>query len=117
MSTEQAADPQKAANAALGKFFELNKQGYSRCLHYNMDCKKDAIRAHSIQNNKVLDLLQRDNHVIVPKNKIIAGKATAEFGPLGRHQASTFTGLVQSTIRSFSSSRTPCRLIRETRSN
>ncbi|HWO00781.1 MAG TPA: hypothetical protein VNS63_16095 [Blastocatellia bacterium] len=93
MSTEQAADPQKAANAALGKFFELIKQGYSRCLHYNMDCKKDAIRAHSIQNNKVLDLLQRDNHVIVPKNKIIAGKATAEFGPLGRHQASTFTGL------------------------
>src|SRR5882724_13217404 len=93
MSTEQAADPQKAANAALGKFFELNKQGYSRCLHYNMDCKKDAIRAHSIQNNKLLDLIQRDNHLIVPKNKITAGKATAEFGPLGRNQASTFTGL------------------------
>jgi hypothetical protein len=59
MATEKAADTKKAAdNKSLAQFFELRKQGYDRCLHFSMDCKKDAIRAHSIQNGKVLDLLQ-----------------------------------------------------------
>lgn len=93
MPTEQATNTKKADNAALGKFFDLRKQGYSRCLHYSMDCPKDAIRAHSIQNGKVLDLLQREHHVIFPKHKIVEGKAMAEFGLIGRNQASTFTGL------------------------
>jgi hypothetical protein len=95
MPTEKAADTKKAADgAALGQFFELRKQGYDRCLHHSMDCKKDAIRAHSIQNGKVLDLLQQDNHVIVPKPKIDPNNPpTFEFGLTGRNKASTFTGL------------------------
>lgn len=92
-SEVKAADTAMADNAALAKFFDLRKQGYSRCLHYSMDCRRDAIRAHSIQNGKVLDLLQRENHVTVPKHKIVAGTAVAEFGLIGRNQASTFTGL------------------------
>jgi hypothetical protein len=92
-SKVKATDAAVADNAALAKFFELRKQGYSRCLHYSMDCQRDAIRAHSIQNVKVLDLLQRENHVIVPKPKIVEGNAIAEFGLIGRNQASTFTGL------------------------
>ena len=93
MMGNPATDTKKADNAALRKFFDLRKQGYSRCLHYSMDCQKDAIRAHSIQNGKVLDLLQRENHVIFPKHKIVEGNATAEFGLIGLNQASTFTGL------------------------
>jgi hypothetical protein len=45
MATEKAADIKKAADSkALGQFFELRKQGYDRCLHHGMDCKKEAIR-------------------------------------------------------------------------
>lgn len=90
---DKAGDTKTADNAALGKLFDLRKRGYSRCLHYSMDCEKDAIRAHSIQNANVLDHLQRNNHVILPKHKIVDGKPTAEFGLIGRNQASTFTGL------------------------
>jgi hypothetical protein len=90
---DKVAGINKADNHALGKFFDLRKQGYSRCLHYSMDCQKDPIRAHSIQNGRVLDLLERENHVIIPKHKIVEGKPTAEFGLIGRNQASTFTGL------------------------
>jgi hypothetical protein len=89
----KAADTKRADNIALGKLFDLRKQGYSRCLHLSMDCQKTAIRARSIQNGKVLDLLQRENHVIFPKHKIVEGKPTAEFELIGRNQASTFTGL------------------------
>jgi hypothetical protein len=79
---------------ALGKFMDLQKQGYDRCMYLDFTCKKDAIRAHSIQNGKVLDLLQRDNHVIVPKPKFDPIKGPSfEFGLIGRNKALTFTGL------------------------
>jgi hypothetical protein len=79
---------------ALKKFFDLRKVNYDRCLHFCMDCEKDAIHAHSIQNGKVLDLLQKDNHVIAPQPKIDPGSPPSfEFSLLGRNKASTFTGL------------------------
>lgn len=79
---------------ALGRLMDLRKQGYDRCMHLGFDCKNDAIRPHSIQNSGVLDLLQRDNHVIVPKPKIDFSKPPSfEFGPVGRNKALTFTGL------------------------
>lgn len=78
----------------IGKFMALRKQGYDRCMHVAFTCKNDAIRAHSIQNGKVLDLLQRDNHVIVPKPKFnIKDGPSFEFGLIGRNNALTFTGL------------------------
>lgn len=84
-----AADGKK-----LGTFFDLQKKGYSRCLHDSFQCENEAIRAHSIQNAKVLDLLQKDNHVRVPQAKIAAGaEPVFEFGLVGRNKASTFTGL------------------------
>ncbi|MET4038456.1 hypothetical protein [Bradyrhizobium sp. RT6a] len=77
--------------AALKKFFDLRKVNYNRCLHYSMDCEKEAIHAHSIQNGKVLDLLQKDNHVIVPQLKIAPDAPPSfEFGLVGRNKASTF---------------------------
>lgn len=79
---------------ALGRMMQLRKQGYDRCMHLGFDCKNDAIRAHSIQNGKVLDLLQRENHVIIPRPKVDIGKPPSfEFGLVGRNKASTFTGL------------------------
>ncbi len=63
-------------------------------MHLDFSCKSDAIRAHSIQNGKVLDLLQRDNHVIVPTPKFdIKNGPSFEFELIGRNKALTFTGL------------------------
>ncbi|MBB4365014.1 hypothetical protein GGD65_006078 [Bradyrhizobium sp. CIR18] len=77
-----------------GAFFKIQKMEFNKCLHGTFDCKKPAIRAHSIQNAKVLDVLQKDNHVLIPQGKI-AGGATpvVEFELIGRNNASTFTGL------------------------
>lgn len=80
--------------AALKKFFDLRKVNYDRCLYYSLDCEKDAIHAHSIQNGNVLDLLQKDNHVIVPQPRFDPKSPPSfEFGLIGRNKASTFTGL------------------------
>lgn len=78
----------------IAKFFELQKNRLSKCMHANFSCKNEAIRAHSIQNSKVLDLLQQDNHVIMPRPKLAVGKEPAiELALIGRNNASTFTGL------------------------
>ncbi|MBH5397381.1 hypothetical protein HZZ13_06195 [Bradyrhizobium sp. CNPSo 4010] len=75
-------------------FFDLQKKDYSKCLHGAFDCEREPIRAHSIQNAKVLDLLQKDNHVRTPLGKIKGGEHPEfEFGLIGRNNASTFTGL------------------------
>lgn len=80
--------------AAVGKFMEVQKQTYDRCMHDDFSCKNKAIRAHSVQNRKVLDVLQKDNHVIVPKWKFDAEKGPwIELGLEGRNSALTFTGL------------------------
>jgi hypothetical protein len=80
--------------AAIGKFMDLRKQGYDRCMYLDFKCERDAIRAHSVQNGKVLDLLQKDNHVIIPQPKFdpTAGPSF-ELGLVGRNKALTFTGL------------------------
>jgi hypothetical protein len=80
--------------AAVGKFMEVQKQTYDRCMYDDFSCKNKLIRAHSVQNGKVLDVLQKDNHVIVPKRKFDAQKGPSiELGLVGRNNALTFTGL------------------------
>lgn len=80
--------------AAIGKFMDLRKQGYDRCMYLDFKCERDAIRAHSVQNGKVLDLLQRDNHVVIPQPKFdVANGASFELGLIGRNKALIFTGL------------------------
>jgi hypothetical protein len=78
----------------IGRFFDLQKKKFEKCLHVGFDCEEKPIRAHSIQNGKVLDLLQRDNHVIAPLQRVVpeSGPVT-EFRLVGRNDASTFTGL------------------------
>lgn len=82
-------------NDAIAEFFKLKKRGFNRCLHgIALDCTKAAVRAHSIQNGKLLDLLQKDNHVIVPQIELdLEEGPIAKFELIGRNRASTFTGL------------------------
>lgn len=58
-----------------------------------MSCQKQAIRAHSVQNSRVLDLLVRDGHVKALGRTIdgISG-AAIRFENVGRKEATTFTG-------------------------
>lgn len=64
------------------------------CLYPEQDnCEGKIVNAHSIQNNKILNRLADDGHVIMPnfKNGVPIG-----FGDVyGRKEATTFTGFCQ----------------------
>jgi hypothetical protein len=74
-------------------FFKKQKKSFESCLHPSLTCKRPPIRAHSIQNQRVLELIQQNGHVIMPRYKIKGDNSVLEFERLGRNQASTFTGL------------------------
>jgi hypothetical protein len=65
---------------------------FNRCLHGL--CQEPAIRAHSIQNSRVLDLIAADGHVVTPiMTAAIDTGPRIDFKRVGRNHASTFTGL------------------------
>jgi hypothetical protein len=75
-------------------FFKVDKWQFSKCLAPGLDCAEPAIRAHSIQNSKVLDLICRDGHVTALTKKIDAESGPeVVFSEVGRNKASTFAGL------------------------
>ena len=53
----------------LRLFFATQGTTFEKCLEPAMACKQKAIRAHSIQNAKVLDLIAVDGHVVMPQVK------------------------------------------------
>ena len=70
----------------------LKRRGW--CFWPKEECTNRAIRAHSVQNSRVLDLLCRDGHVIMPQTDLAADKPPEiTFRPVGRNHATTFTGL------------------------
>jgi hypothetical protein len=75
-------------------FFKASKWKFRRCLVPEMTCENEAIRAHSVQNARVLDLLCRDGHVTGLVKRIDKEKGPQlSFDEIGRNQATTFTGL------------------------
>ncbi len=78
----------------LSSFFEIDKLRFERCLEPLMQCRGRPIRAHSVQNSRILDLLVRKGHVIGFRRRIDIEKGpVVDFGTVGRHEATTFTGL------------------------
>ncbi len=78
------------------KGFVAKKLGgkFQRCFYPFEECKANAINAHSIQNQKVLELLVKDGHVIMPKMKMDFEKGPqVSFDNVGRTKATTFLGL------------------------
>lgn len=77
----------------LSSFFKRDRWRLNLCLAPGMTCTSVAIRAHSLQNSQVLDLLVRDGHV-----KAFAKMIDKETGPViflddvGRNRARTFSG-------------------------
>lgn len=77
----------------LSSFFTREEWRLNRCLAPGMNCTATAIRAHSLQNSRVLDLLVRNNHVKGLAHRI--DKKTEPsilFDDVGRNRATTFTG-------------------------
>jgi hypothetical protein len=77
---------------ALEKFFAINRARFDRCLEPQMSCQKKAIRAHSIQNAKTLDLLEKSGHLIAIRARFSENVPQIDFEYVGRNEASTFTG-------------------------
>jgi hypothetical protein len=57
------------ANEDIQIFVKAQKEDFAKCLPPSMDCDENPIRAHSIQNARVLDLIQTDGHVRMPQYK------------------------------------------------
>lgn len=74
-------------------FVKAQKKGFAKCLAPSTDCDEKPIRAHSIQNARVLDFLETDGRVLMPRYKLVNGEPAMEFARVGRNDASTFTGL------------------------
>lgn len=83
-----------AAWSSLKAFsFEQVRTKFTKCLEPTMSCPLDAIKAHSIQNAKILDLLQHSGHVVVPRQAMTPHGPSVELKLVGRNNATTFTGL------------------------
>ncbi len=73
-------------------FFQSLRWEFNRCLSPDGRCENHAIRSHSIQNAKVLDLLSRDGHVKMIKQEAKRDALTIDFRDIGRNEATTFAG-------------------------
>lgn len=81
-------------NEMLSSLFKMNKNNLNRCLYPAMDCDQPAIRAHSVQNARILDNLVADNHVYALTHRIEKNTGPViDYGLVGRNAATTFTGL------------------------
>ena len=62
----------------------MNKSRPSKCLHPKREeCSEKIIKAHSIQNNRILNFISENGKVISMRDK---------FSPIGRGVATTFSG-------------------------
>ena len=76
----------------IADFFCTQKIGFERCLDPSMRCKERAIRAHSIQNRQIIDLLQENNQVLAWQPRFSLDRLDIILRTIGRNEASTFTG-------------------------
>lgn len=79
-------------------FFETQKSTLNKCLAPHGGCTARAIKAHSVQNGRVLELIAENGHVkglrgIVKKDRSTGIEGPIlEFADIGRNEASTFEG-------------------------
>lgn len=89
-------EDKKVMNEFKNSIYTQLKKKYDKCLCPQSDCTEDCIKAHSIQNGKILDQLASNNHVIMAVTKLdIDQEPEITFKKVGRNQATTFTGLCQ----------------------
>jgi hypothetical protein len=85
------------ADKQLLAIFRIDSGQFSRCLAIGISCNEPAIRAHSVQNARYLDLLAEDGHVIAFGRRFDVDKGlTIDYSSVGRNRATTFEGLCTS---------------------
>jgi SEC-C motif len=63
------------------------------CLHPNKDeCKGNIKNAHSIQNNRILNQISEDGHVVLLNSEVKNGEYIVNTRDVSRNKATTFTG-------------------------
>lgn len=81
---------QKEFKAGFSKL--RNKVIYSGCFHEDNDCSERIIKAHSIQNNRILNKLSCNGEVLYFQLGEITENGIFELKKMGRKKATTFTG-------------------------
>lgn len=77
----------------LSEFSRTNGLQFGRCFAPFIDCDKPPIRAHSVQNSRILDMLQSKGHLIMLGMGLKNGGLEGGFRSVSRNQATTFLGL------------------------
>ena len=75
------------------QYLSVLYEKFEKCLSPEMNCNKAAIKAHSIQNARILEQLSEDGHIIALQMKPGDDGPILQFAKIGRNLASTFTGL------------------------
>ena len=84
--------PAPPDNRFLSMKAEIGNTNKGRCWAPLTDCKNPPIRAHSVQNSRILEALQ-ENGVISKIESVVKNKEThLEFKKVGRNKATTFRG-------------------------
>ncbi|WKA29333.1 hypothetical protein [Bradyrhizobium roseum] len=81
------------SNETIQTFVAAQKRTYAKCLYGDLTCEEKPVDAHSIQNAKVIELIQDNGHVLMPDFRLVNGEPKLAFVKIGRNDASTFTGL------------------------
>ena len=67
--------------------------GWGRCLEPRWECSEHPIKAHSIQNARIIDKIVRDGHVLMLSPDYHPTRPPIpEFRAIGRNKATTFEG-------------------------
>lgn len=95
---EEIVDKSMDTNNFLkDSFFKNLKTAYKRCWAPEGNCDAKPIKAHSIQNSRVLEMLNLNGHVIMPQEKFVRGDEIpipiVGLTEVGRNEATTFIGL------------------------
>lgn len=84
----------KATREVVNYFFKMHGISSKTCCEPQEQCRREAIRAHSIPSSTVLSHLARDGHVVMLQMRLkLPPPAEISFQPVGINKATTFTGL------------------------
>jgi hypothetical protein len=78
--------------ALLNEAFRIYNWQFGKCLAPCMQCQNTPIQAHSIQNARVIDLLEESGHVMALSPRFSPSGPDIRFRRIGRHVASAFPG-------------------------
>ena len=77
----------------LSEYASAMSARIGRCLAPFQVCDEEPIRAHAVQNSRVLEKLQQDGHVIMMGHGLVRGELEGGLQKVSRNEATTFQGL------------------------